>query len=329
MRKLLEILNLNLFEIFIDIVGFAASAITIILLIFSPPIVRITMAKILKVILAFLIIFFLALMVQYFNTSAQQSAIHFSNKIFSLEVGNELRLRDYLITSDNSEFDVQWQLSDAETALIDSFGIVTALKPGIVTVIAYTSANGNYYEDACNINVTISPELKISPYIPTSLYIGDKFTATAYGLPADVPITWNSSNIDTAEISASGEFVAHNEGSVIVTALAEYNGKLYSDSRTVTVDSPVISFAQKNVSLFIGQNYSIISDISYEPINNVISLYSYDDTVAYIDSDGTLLGVGSGETTIAAEFEYNGVKYIDECNVLVYEPFRNVKYLFL
>ncbi|WP_274017395.1 Ig-like domain-containing protein, partial [Vibrio parahaemolyticus] len=111
----------------------------------------------------------------------------------SLPVGLEQQYTAYVVLSDGNTLDVtqdsavSWRTSDTNVALVsntmDSKGLVKALSPGNVEIIASGSANGQAFEASAPLEVTVPILNKIilsSPEITITEYTGAQLEAFAH-----------------------------------------------------------------------------------------------------------------------------------------------------
>ncbi len=142
----------------------------------------------------------------------------------------------------------------------------------------------------------------------TIIYINDitYLTYSLYPSYSYDTITWTSSNINIATVSSDGKLIAHKPGKVTITVKASNGVK---DEIVLNILSPL---KKDKITIAIGEAYNIIST----GLNNDISLMTYNDDIAYIDSNNRIVGKSKGKTTVYARI--NGAYSWDyECEVTV------------
>lgn len=113
---------------------------------------------------------------------------------------------------------LEWSSSDMNVAVVDSAGMVTAMKTGEATVTAEFMG----VTAECKINVVDIPvsEIRLSSD-KLSLFAGETSTIEAVILPinaTDQEISWTSSDASVASVSAAGEVTALAAGEATITA---------------------------------------------------------------------------------------------------------------
>lgn len=116
-----------------------------------------------------------------------------------------------------SEDILEWSSSDMNVAVVDSAGMVTAMKTGEATVTAEFMG----VTAECKVNVADIPvsEIRLSSD-RLSLFVGETSTIEAVILPinaTDQEISWTSSDASVASISAAGEVTALAAGEATIT----------------------------------------------------------------------------------------------------------------
>ena len=116
-----------------------------------------------------------------------------------------------------SEDILEWSSSDMNVSVVDSAGMVTAMKTGEATVTAEFMG----VTAECKVNVVDIPvsEIRLSSD-RLSLFVGETSTIEAVILPinaTDQEISWTSSDASVASVSAAGEVTALAAGEATIT----------------------------------------------------------------------------------------------------------------
>jgi len=168
----------------------------------------------------------------------------------------------------------------------------------------------------------------------------DSVSITANMSPSGQAVTWSSSNTSVATLSGGQDHLSYitavGAGTTTITASMTYNGKVYSDSCTVTVveaEAVGISLSESILTLTQGDSDAIIarvlpnmwsgpkvdwssSSTSVATLSDIqSSLVLADVKIASI----RITAVGAGTTTITASMTYDGKVYSDSCTVTVLE----------
>lgn len=141
----------------------------------------------------------------------------------SLFVGDKTSL-----TASGGNGSYQWNSSNSSVVSVKN-GTVTALKKGSATITV------------SNLGKTKTCSVTVEDYSPafasTSLSIssGKSKTLSLLGAPANVHISWSSSNPAVASVNSSGEVTAAGHGNTRITASFSYYSKTYTASCNVSV----------------------------------------------------------------------------------------------
>ncbi len=123
-------------------------------------------------------------------------------------------------------------------------------------------------------------------------------------------ITWSSSDKTIATVSSSGKVTAKKAGTVTITAksnngkTATCNVKVEAPSTTIDVTSISLNKTQLTLEAYKSQTLEVTVTPS-NATNKTITWSSSDTTVATVDDDGLVTGVGIGTATITAKSSNN------------------------
>lgn len=138
--------------------------------------------------------------------------------------------------------------------------------------------------------------------------------------PTKAQVTWTSSDPALATVDEDGYVKANkkNDGVVTITASFDFNGKTYSDTCTVYVQTAVegIVLEKRNLKLEVGETYQ--ESVKFEPKNasvQTVTWHTSDESIATVDANGLITAVKTGEVTIWAISD-DGY-YKSSCNVEV------------
>lgn len=186
-------------------------------------------------------------------TVTEPAGISLSASSLSLKDGQGVQLR-----ADTSPegLTVYWSSSDTSVAVVSSSGLVFGRNPGTATITARVNHGSDTYTDTCTVTVTPSVD-QASVSIPTdTLTLADNAydVLSAVTVPANRTVSWSSSDPSVATVS-NGQVTAVSPGTTVITASMAYNGAVYSDSCTVTVEHiqegltpPVLSVSATRIS---------------------------------------------------------------------------------
>ena len=162
---------------------------------------------------------------------------------------------------------ILWTSSFPDIASVDN-GVVTAKSQGTATITATLSTHSNI-SSSFIVNVTARPIITIVQPNSTNLYTTApnntiQLSATVNPLER---ITWQSSNITVATVSADGLVTAKKAGSVIIRASA---GGL-SQSVTFNIYAHTISISPSIAKCNRGSNITLIATVGTTKNGNVVT----------------------------------------------------------
>lgn len=197
------------------------------------------------------------------------------------------------------KYQVEWSSSDSSTISVNGIGLLTALKPGKVTItgnLDNTSKNFTVYSKEVPVS-----KIQISSK-PTYLEVGEKKLLPVKITPdnaTDKSRKWTSSNTDVASITDSGHITPLKTGTTIIQAKVS-NGIFDTFELTVTEVKPKsIETDVENVELFIGDIMQINAEVlPKETFNKDIEWIVSNQDIIQIDKEGKIKTVFPGITTL-------------------------------
>jgi len=207
---------------------------------------------------------------------------------------------------------VTWSSADSTTAAVSAAGVVTGGATGVTTV---TARSGNFSASTqitvTSANVCATPvSIAVTPGNPT-VPVNTTQQLAATGTNSDAStcditdlVTWSSSTIANATVSAGGLAKGVAAGSATITAtLGSVTG-----STSVTVTAPSITSISvtpddMTLAIGVGEQYiasAIYSDGSIQDLVTGVTWTSSNTSVATVDSEGLATTLAAGTTTITA-----------------------------
>ena len=173
-------------------------------------------------------------------------------------------------------------------------------------------------QDGCG--VTLNRD-RLGLQLQSNTPVTEQLTATLVNVKGDV--TWESSVPTVATVSNDGLVTAVALGDTVVTAKVIFDGKEYSASCEVNItDVPVTSVNVTPTSVTINKNGTTTLTAEVGPANvtdNTVTWSTGDSTIATVDANGVVTGVGGGTTQITATAN-DGSDYSASCTVTVNVP---------
>ena len=207
-----------------------------------------------------------------------------------------------LPTDADADKTVTWNSDNNAVATVSQDGTVTAVGKGSCD-ITVTTQNGK----TATCKVTVGVPLKSIAFkddiTSKTMNKGEEFTLEVVYNPedtdADKTITWSSTDTSVATVEG-GKVTAIGGGETEIKATT-VNG--LEAICKVKVEVPLTSISIKTeTSIQFGQTEKL--EVTYNPVDTTadktIAWKSNDESIAKVSTDGTVEGVGVGETTITA-----------------------------
>ena len=215
---------------------------------------------------------------------------------------------------------VTWSSSDATIASVDQNGRVTALKSGIVTIMAKAGEKSA----TCSVTITTPVESVSLDRNTVTLVEGQNTTLIATINPNDADekvVEWSTSNALVATVT-NGVVTAVAEGNAVITAKA--GGK--SATCAVSVRESVVAVTsvtlnKTNLSLTKGQSEALRATVSPDDATDKnVTWSSSDSAIASVDQNGRVTALKSGIVTIMAKAGEKSAT----CSVTITTPVESV-----
>ena len=206
-------------------------------------------------------------------------------------------------------------ISDNTSVAIISYGRVKGVAEGTAN-ITVSVADSNYKPEQVTLQVTVSEKkIEITEVLlnkdAETLTEGDTITLSAEVLPYDTTysknVSWSSSNVAVATVSADGTVTAKSAGTAVITATTE-NGK--TASCTITVEKKLIPITEvyldkSSATLTEGDTATLTATVLPEntTYSKDVSWSSNNSEVAAVDANGTVTAKSVGTTIITATSE--------------------------
>ena len=254
------------------------------------------------------------------------TGITLSQNTLSLNKGDTYQLVSNVQPSDATDKTVTWQSSDTAVAAVDNTGKVTAVSNGTAAITATSNDGG--YTDTCTVTVTTPlTGITLNTHAITLEKTKSQTLLVAFS-PEDASnknVTWSSSDPQIASVSSSGTVTARGAGTAVITVVSQYGS--YSDSCTVTVTSPLRGIHPDVHELQLSKGESYTVTVMYDPEDTTddrtLRWISQDTTVAKVDSNGTITGVGAGFTKVTVSLKSG--RFANTINVFVNIPAEGIE----
>lgn len=246
------------------------------------------------------------------------SSVAVSPSSLDLKVGDEKYLTASVYPSSANQ-KVTWSTNNADIAIVNSSGKVTAVGDGNCTIIVKTSNN-----------LTARCTVKVSPkdVLPTSISLVPETATIEVGgtiplIPTILPtnatttLSWDSSDNSIASVS-NGLVTGLSEGTCNITVMTS-NGLCATSAIVVKAKEVLptaVSLSAESLNLKVGEEAMLSASIFPENAVAILTWESSDNEIATIN-EGMVLAKNEGSCDIKVSTQ-NGLSAT--CHVLVEKP---------
>ena len=270
-----------------------------------------------------------------------------------VEVEKTIQLKALLnlgmVIPENVTSNVIWTTSDENIATISENGLVIGISEGRVTITAKYTENEIEYTATYDIiveprkGITIAEGLQIGEVHEYILGEEDEFFINLINIPkeekANIQVTSSDeaiaqiTSIDLCEsedgstdniIIANLKFVGIGE--VTITASLNYNGSLYTDSYTFTIqEEPTPKYILAitgEETVEEGKTIQLKAEVTpilmeSSDVTTEVEWITSDEEIATIDENGLVTAISEGTATITAKYIVEEIEYIDTFEIEV------------
>jgi len=234
--------------------------------------------------------------------------LHLSPSAVAATLGDTIAFEATIISEGGAATEVTgvtWTVSDSSAARVVGGGAITTIAEGELQVFATV---GNTTAVAA-VTVQASPVTSVS-VVPSNLSLAVGSRAVLKAEPRDsrgrivrgVTVTWKSSRTSVATVDHDGAVTAEAAGGALITATV--NGRSASAAVNVSAaPAASVTIALPNDSLGTGRSMLASAtplDASGNPVTGrPLAWQSSNPSVATISSNGTIVALVAGQTTIS------------------------------
>ncbi len=232
-----------------------------------------------------------------------QTTLSFTAESVFLAVGKSTTVRVNIAPYAAKKKGVTYQSSDESIATVTSRGQIKAVAEGECQVTA-TSV----YDPSVTASIPVSVVTPVTKVIVTGdsdqMFIGGGLQLTAVCEPADATIrtvTYESSNENTAVVSADGLVTGVTRGRVTITARSTDGFAKGTYTITVKQAPESIDITPESAAAAVGRKVTLKATVLPTDANDKsIEWTSEDESIATVTSKGQVTIRGVGETTVSA-----------------------------
>lgn len=203
---------------------------------------------------------------------------------------------------DATDKTVTWTSSDAKVASVGSDGKISAIGGGTAVI---TAKAGNQ-QATCTVSVTVPVESVSLNQDAVTIEEESTFTLVATIAPDDATTKaaeWTSSNSKVATVDADGKVTGMTIGTATITAkVADKQATCAVTVVKKTIPVSSVTLNKNALALYKGQTETLVATVKPDDATNKTVAWSSTNTdVATVDSNGKVIAVATGSTTISAK----------------------------
>lgn len=226
------------------------------------------------------------------------SSITLTEHELSLSIGDVHKLEYSLYPSDATS-DVVWVSSNAEVAVVNTNGEVTALSNGNTT-ITVKSIDGTLL-DNCLVHVIVPVENVILNTHELLMEKNEKVLLTAVITPSDASnknLVWISTTPNIANVDDNGYVTANDYGETFIVVKTEDGNKVDYCKVQVIKHVSAISLNCSELTLKVGDSYTLLPIIDpFDATDQKVSWASSNPDIVSVN-DGTIKAIKEGVSII-------------------------------
>ena len=204
---------------------------------------------------------------------------------------------------------VTWSSSDVAVARVDAAGVVTGVSPGAATISA--TCDGRTAQVAVTVALPPVQTVTVSPARDTVVVSGERqLSATLRDVSGAVlagrAVSWGSSNVAVAVVSATGVLTALAPGTVTISASSE--GR--TGTATVTVVARLagaVTLTPGLTSVVVGNTVTLQAQVTDDQGNLLsgrpVNFVSEAPSIASVTASGVVTALAVGTVRIVATSE--------------------------
>jgi hypothetical protein len=182
-----------------------------------------------------------AMELTYNIMSVKAESIVLDKTKVEIVIGESDFLTATILPETASNKDIVWTSSDEEIAVVNEYGVVTAVALGEATITA-TTTDGSDLSASCKVTVvpTLAESITLN-VAEASLKVNETTTLTATVLPetaTNKSVTWTSSNESVATVDANGMVTALEVGVATITATTADGSDLSASCKVTVLATP-------------------------------------------------------------------------------------------
>ncbi len=245
------------------------------------------------------------------------SSVSVAPSTVQLLIGQTSQLSATVLPANASNKTISWGSGNNAIATVTAQGLVTAISAGTVA-ITVTTQDGNRKAIA---QVTIKVPVTGITVAPISLLLNAAQTSAL--VPAVMPanatnkvVSWVSSNVAIATVSAAGVVTGVSTGAATITVTTQDGGFTATSQVTVKVPVKGVSVTPASITINVGQTTPLTAAIlPANATNKTVTWVSNNNALATVSAAGVVTGLIGGTATITVTTQDGNYK--GSCTVTI------------
>ncbi len=253
------------------------------------------------------------------------TALAFSQSAFTLDIGEEYAVVDYLVITpaDYTDKEIVWTSSDPQIAKVEN-GVVRGMAPGTAVITAAAKSDRTIKAE-CTVTVAAKHITALAfSQNAYALDVSEDADLSSYLVvtPADFSddaVLWSTSDPRIVTVE-TGYIEALKPGTAVITAVAKSDRTIKAEFTVTVIGKPItaLTFSQSACTLDIFEEYAVVDYLVITPADYTdekIVWTSSDPKIVKVDN-GVVRGMAPGTAVITAAAKSNrSIKA--ECTVTV------------
>ena len=246
--------------------------------------------------------------------------VNLNRENLAIEVDESFQLYVDVLNTDNLNPLVTWTSDDSNIVSVDNNGYLKGINEGITNIIVTYEENGNVYTSFCSVTVTSKKVLvegidilqdDITLSLGKSILLQVKVTAEDAKLE-DNDLVFSSDDPKIATVSSDGYINAISEGKTTIRAktkdglFSDFVSLVVNEFETTIINPTSIQLIGISNGLKVGSTAKVIYDLKpNNTTNSKLTWTSSNTSIAKVNENGVITGVGAGTCTIMATTSNN------------------------
>ncbi len=235
----------------------------------------------------------------YFKIPVESIEI-LDNENLVLNGGETSKLNVYVKPDDATIKDIIYESSDPDIATVDKYGNITAVE-GAEGTATITVKSKDDPTKSDTIEITVKKPVTELTVTPTDITIredgSEKIKVTVNEDATNKEVTFTSKDETIVTVDENGVITPVGPGTTTITVASKDDPSI-KNTVTVTVKNPVTEITAEDIELTVDEVKNLEAKVNEDATNKELLYETSDPGIVKVDSNGDVIAVGEGETTI-------------------------------